>query len=121
VNQLLPAVIGWASSCQREIAEKRGPFVISVTLGKPTDSRVVIVRVEQFEIEPSGWVSDKLLQIGELIVWEKGYADAQWFDADAVASEGRKPSLNMHWDDVDPGRLDGTFACFTDKFRGITA
>jgi hypothetical protein len=109
----LSEFLRWASNEQSVRADSR--FAVSLSLGPPTKKRSAHLSIEEFEIEPTGWVTRNLVRGGTLSVWETGEADAVVETAETLRDQSG-PEYSEHWDEADISRSADIFARFLQYF-----
>ncbi len=120
-TNLLSAFVAWASLQQQELLLHGSTFVTKVQIGKATSNRSVTFTVEQLRVEPIGWISDELEEVGSLTVWENGCADAEWWAGHRnVDGAYVEPTYQEHWDNLDHRMIGTAFQSFTALFEGVS-
>jgi hypothetical protein len=94
---------------------KDARFRVSTVLNPPTKMRSALLKIEVFEIEPSGWVTQNLLTEGTVTVWENGCVDALIVTRQALRNGSDSEYLG-HWDHAEPSDFDDILEPFLAYF-----
>ena len=110
---VLAEFLNWAAAQQTTLLDS--PFRITTRLNSPTSKRSANFEIEEFEIEPNGWVTQNIIRAGSISVWESGEADAFVETRDTLREESG-PKYAEHWDHIEVMQLDEAFRAFLAEF-----
>jgi hypothetical protein len=112
---LLAEFLDWAAREQQSMVDAR--FRVSLILNPPTNNRCAMLQIEEFEIEPSGWVTQNLNSVGTVTIWENGCIDAE-VQTEQTLRDRSDPKYFKHWDDAPPSNFGEMLQPFLDHFSG---